>query len=218
VSETTNNSNSLPEEAETKGAESSSAARASGTPPADIAAATKTPLKAPKQNIGECMHRTRSELGGYRQFSPLLELLEHLIDTIATHQLLALEQSFLQSVLGKHPDALGLREDEEFLGWVQKQPPLVQRCLKDSPNPEDAIWAIGLYKDEVAKTEGDASRAKALANREKRMKAGAAPSPRTSAPPRGARFTRDDIAMMSLDEFKANEANINAALERGEIG
>jgi len=218
VSETTTNSKPLPEEAEMTGADISADIGSSGTSPAKDEVKGKAMVMAPKQNIGECMHRTRSELGKYRQFSPLLELLEYLIETMATHQLLALEQSFLQSVLVKHPDALGLREDENFLEWVNKQPPLVQRCLKDSPNPEDAVWAITLYKDEVSKAEGDASRAKALANREKRMKAGAAPSPRTSTPPMNASFTRDDIAMMSLDEFKANEANINAALERGEIG
>jgi hypothetical protein len=168
--------------------------------------------------LSEHLMRLRERFGSSEELTPLLDFLEDLTHSIILSQMVTAEHSFIHALLGHHPDALALRRDDAFIEWALGQPPVVQACLIHSVNPEDAVWAISLYKEEQeGKDRAEASR-RALAGREERLRATAAPLGGGSALPSSSRFTREDIARMSVADFKKNESSINAALASGQIG
>ena len=78
-------------------------------------------------------------------------------------------------------------------------------------------WALELFKRERGEAKNREARRAAEAARSARMRHAATPSAGGPAPAAAPRFTRDDIARMSVEEYRKNEAAINAALTHGEI-
>lgn len=205
---------------------------AKGRPKDKPKAASKTPSPRPASvmEAAECgchfvagalsehLLRLKELFGGSEELTPLLEFLEDLTHSIILMQMVTAEHSFIHSLLCHHPDALSLRKDEGFIEWAMGQPPVVQACLVHSVNPEDAVWAISLYKEEMQGKGRDEAARKALAGREERLRATAAPQGGGVPVPSSSRFTREDIAKMSVADFKKNESSINAALASGQIG
>lgn len=52
------------------------------------------------------------------------------------------------AILAVHPDALALAKTDDFLGWVSRQPPMIQQAVK-SGTDEDVIDVLTRYKKAV---------------------------------------------------------------------
>lgn len=168
-------------------------------------------------DMGGRMERTRRALEPFEEFGPLIELLDTVIRGVSTYEREVAHHALLHAVLTDHPDALELRSDEDFHAWAAGQPPLIQGCLRHSADPAEVSWAIGLYKRQRDEDATRRALEEAQGARRERMLHAASPSPQTGSAPLGSRFTRADIARMSLADYRRNEADINAAMSRGEI-
>ena len=83
----------------------------------------------------EQLARTRRALERHEEFGPLLELVETMVGQAALYEREMAHQALLQAVLADHPDALDLRRDDEFLSWVDHQPPVVSSASTTPSTP-----------------------------------------------------------------------------------
>ncbi len=191
--------------------------QAAGQPSPTVTQAAGEGVNFVTGSLSMSLQEAIAALEGLKGAEPLAGLLTELVHTLILQQLLLSEHLFINDLLGLHPDALSLRADSAFKEWTLKQPPLIQACLIHSQNPEDAAWAISLYKEERLRARGELAKREEAAAREAKLKTLASPTRAPGAAPRGGRFTREEIARMSVADFKKNEAEINAALAVGEI-
>lgn len=168
-------------------------------------------------DVGCRLERARKALEPFEEFGPLVELLDTMVRGVAGYEREVAHHALVHAVLTEHPDALDLRADTAFLDWVERQPPVVRACLAHSTDPAEVSWALGLYKRERGADSARRAREEAETALRERMRHTASPSPQTGSQPSGNRFTRDEIARMSLEDYRKNEADIDAALSRGEI-
>lgn len=116
-----------------------------------------------------------------------------------------------EAVMRAHPDAYAIAATPEFQAWVGTQPPVVQAAVQNG-STEDAIWVLDQYKSAAkpAATNDRMERARASASP-------AMPSARRQPVTPQPRFTRDQIARMSPEEFTRHEKAIDEAMAKGLI-
>ncbi len=161
--------------------------------------------------------RAKDSLADFEEFGPLIDLLDTVIRGVGSYEREMAHQALLSSVLNEHPDALELKSDNEFISWATNQPPLVRQCLVHSTDPSDVNWALRQFKNEKVVASTAKAREAVENTRKEKIRHNLSPSPQTGSAPTGPRWTREDIAGMSLDDYRQNEALIDAALARGEI-
>ena len=153
----------------------------------------------------------------FEEAKPLVELLETVLQGVARYETQARQGALMAQVAATHPDAPDIVQDPTFHAWVQQQPPAVQFALVHSNDPRDAIWAIGLYKKEIEAQRTAEERRRLEAAKKARAKATGTPRSGRQQPAARKRWTRAEIARLSLEEYRKHEAEIEAALARGEI-
>jgi hypothetical protein len=183
----------------------------------DAALMIDPPTMMSDPEVGKRLEIARGCLEKHSELGPVIELLDTVIRGVASYEQEVGRQALTFAVLSEHPDALELKGNPDFTDWAQNQPPLVKQCLCQSTHPEDISWALSLFKEQrSSKNTTDASRVE-HALRMERMRHSASPSPQTSSAPSTGGWTREQIERMSLEEYRKNEADIDAALARGEI-
>lgn len=126
-----------------------------------------------------------------------------------------------QKILKAHPDAYEIRDSDDFLGWLERQPPLFRRAF-DQGASEDVIHLLNSYKQAVGQI---AEQPEAHINtKPKRLEEGRKiadpPTPRSRRPVQTLgrpRFTREQIASMSPSEFEKHEEEIDLAVREGRV-
>jgi hypothetical protein len=69
------------------------------------------------------------------------------------------EREALAEIMEIHPDALGIRESNEFVEWYKKQSRGIQGLFADGATPTDVVEGLTLYKNKMGiKTETNRSR------------------------------------------------------------
>ncbi len=126
-----------------------------------------------------------------------------------------------QKILKAHPDAYEIRDSDDFLGWLERQPPLFRRAF-DQGASEDVIHLLSSYKQAVGRVEAEPVHR--IDTKPKRLEEGRKiadpPTPRSRRPVQTLgrpRFTREQIANMSPSEFEKHEEEIDAAVREGRV-
>ena len=124
-------------------------------------------------------------------------------------------ESLESLVLKKHPEFAELKNDEQFIDWLDTQPEFMQTAMYD--NIDDAssiIRVVDLYKMDHNMTKSDTRQNARLA----------ASSVKTRSKPtvgnanaNGPTFTESQIHNMSMDEYIEKEADILKAQREGRI-
>jgi chromosome segregation ATPase len=126
------------------------------------------------------------------------------------------EERHYAEINNAHPDVSELVATEEFQAWRNAQAPVIQYAL-DQGTARDVVAALSLYKSET----GKASTSAPVSNKPDRLAAAkdaASPSIKgASKPDSKPTFTADQIAKMTMSEFAKHEAEIDAAIARGEL-
>lgn len=126
------------------------------------------------------------------------------------------EERHYAEINNAHPDVSELVATEEFQTWRNAQAPVIQYAL-DQGTARDVVAALSLYKSET----GKASTSAPVSNKPDRLAAAkdaASPSIKgASKPDSKPTFTADQIAKMTMSEFAKHEAEIDAAIARGEL-
>lgn len=114
-----------------------------------------------------------------------------------------------------HPDAFELAKTEEFNAWKNAQAPVIQYALEQG-TAKDVIAALNLYKAETGKQPSQPATHRP--DRLAAAKDAAAPTIKGASKPDSKQtFTADQIAKMTMAEFAKHEAEIDAAIARGEF-
>jgi chromosome segregation ATPase len=119
------------------------------------------------------------------------------------------QKAHFDAILSAHPDAMDVANSDAMQAWLAGRPPMDQQVLQ-SGTAADVIDLLHRFKSSQAKPaqESKLDRAREVAT----------PNPRsmtekTSKPT----FTRQQIANMSMEEFRRNETAIDAAYEDGRV-
>lgn len=137
-----------------------------------------------------------------------LDATDQKVDTRSERELIS---DHLTTIRKAHPDMDKIRDSDDFKGWKERQPPVVQDAISKG-TALDVIWALDLYKEQVGlkKRKGKLGAAVTAAE----------PDVRTQRqPPAGSKriFTQAEIDAMSPEEFEKNEAEIDKALAEGRV-
>ena len=135
-------------------------------------------------------------------------------DAVAASTDAVRKTTFVQAVEAAHPDMQAVVTSDDFRGWLYRQPQFVQDAVV-SGDSASAIKVLDMYKSEGA---GDSSQPnkKVLLDAAKQVAApavGRNTQPPTAEPE--VRFTREQIAAMSPEEFAKNEPAIDKAMAAG---
>lgn len=152
---------------------------------------------------------------------PLIQRLNQLegkISSIETVNHQSVEDSTLKAhwdaIAQAHPDHVEVSQDLDFQGWVARQAPALQSIAQNG-SAKDVIYLLDQYKATSKNSDNRRNidkleQAKQIADRVPRTQT----QPESSLKPS---FTRDQIAKMTPDQFSKYEAEIDAAMARGEI-
>ena len=118
------------------------------------------------------------------------------------------EAAHLAAIFKAHPDAGKIRVSDDFEGWLDRQSSMYRYAIERG-TAEDVINVLDEYKAVV----GGPSRL------DKARAVATPPTPRARTQPTSGRprFTRAQIDAMSPAEFAKHEAEIDAAMARGDI-
>ncbi len=110
-------------------------------------------------------------------------------------------------VLKAHPDFDEIVNSDEFHSWADKQPKRVQDLIYGS-DADDAIWAVGAFKEATAKGDNGKNAATVI-------KKGSATEPKGAE---GGKYLREsEIEAMSLSEYEKRQDEIAEAQKSGRI-
>lgn len=119
-----------------------------------------------------------------------------------------------KAVTEVHPDAFSIAATDQFSGWVDRQPPVIQKAVRNG-TAADVNWVLTQYKTVSGVTTAQSKDDKLAA-----AKLAASPNlPRVaSSQAQGNRsFTRSQIEKMTAAQYAQNEVAIDAALVAGLI-
>lgn len=165
--------------------------------------------------------KTAEDLARFRQENPdWMGVIETVAHDIASNSIASLQEDVNQSkqdkaaaeIVAAHPDATAILTSPEFDQWANDQGPAIQAWLKDSFDSSGVIRALNYYKamsshSPIAPQHNEPSAAEAVRTH------GSVVTPQTQEQPR--RFTREQIAKMHPDEYKANYEAIKAFAQAG---
>lgn len=118
------------------------------------------------------------------------------------------KKAHFDAILSTHPDAMDVANSNAMQAWLAGRPPMDQQILQ-SGTAADVVDLLSRFKStQTRPQESKLDRAREVVT----------PNPRsmtekTSKPS----FTRQQIANMSMDEFRRNENAIDAAYEDGRV-
>ena len=117
-----------------------------------------------------------------------------------------------QELLRLHPDFMNIKADEDFITWLQDQPPSIADGV--TKNNTDAKWAarvIDLYK-------ADKGISRTLKQQPTKTAADFVPTKRKSEPSKGKKeWSAEEIRRMKPHEFEKYEKEIDLARREGRI-
>ncbi len=117
-----------------------------------------------------------------------------------------------QELLRLHPDFMDIKADEDFITWLQDQPPSIADGV--TKNNIDAKWAarvIDLYK-------ADKGISRTLKQQPTKTAADFVPTKRKSEPSKGKKeWSAEEIRRMKPHEFEKYEKEIDLARREGRI-
>jgi hypothetical protein len=117
-----------------------------------------------------------------------------------------------QELLRLHPDFMDIKADENFITWLQDQPPSIADGV--TKNNTDAKWAarvIDLYK-------ADKGISRTLKQQSTKTAADFVPTKRKSEPSKGKKeWSAEEIRRMKPHEFEKYEKEIDLARREGRI-
>ncbi len=117
-----------------------------------------------------------------------------------------------QELLRLHPDFMNIKADEDFITWLQDQPPSIADGV--TKNNIDAKWAarvIDLYK-------ADKGISRTLKQQPTKTAADFVPTKRKSEPSKGKKeWSAEEIRRMKPHEFEKYEKEIDLARREGRI-
>jgi len=122
--------------------------------------------------------------------------------------------TFVQAVEAAHPDMQAVVTSDDFRGWLYRQPQFVQDAVV-SGDSASAIKVLDMYKSEGT---GDSSQPNKRVLLDAAKQVAAPAVGRNTQPPvtePEIRFTREQIAAMSPEEFAKNETAIDKAMAAG---
>jgi prefoldin subunit 5 len=123
------------------------------------------------------------------------------------------EERHFAEIRAVHPDAFDLAKTDDFQSWKNAQAPIIQYAL-DQGTAKDVVAALNLYKADTGKQPSAPHRPDRLAA----AKDAAAPTIKgASKPDSKPTLTPDAVAKMTMAEFAKHEAEIDAAIARGEF-
>jgi|TARA_R100000049_G_C1939754_1_gene83797 hypothetical protein len=179
--------------------------------------------------------KTDEELEEFRaEYPDVMEIVETVADKKAAERAATLElevselrdknkgqeaQTAYQELLNKHEDFDELREDENFLGWLNAQPDEISDAIfKNNSNVKWASRVIDMYKAEVGIKKSKKPKRTA---RERNRDAGTSVGSKRSTPLKtsdGKRIWKlSEIRTLKGAEFEKYESDIDAAVEEGRI-
>jgi hypothetical protein len=133
------------------------------------------------------------------------------------------DQKYWNAIEEKHSDVREVVNTPEYAEWYHQQAPMIQKALSEG-TAQDAISALDLFRlshpKEIVETKQDVKQE--TTNKPDKLaaaKEAAIPNIKGQQKPteQKPRFTQAQIAKMSREEFMKQEAEIDAALARGEI-
>lgn len=125
------------------------------------------------------------------------------------------EERHFAEINATHPDAFDLAKTDDFQSWKNAQAPIIQYALEKG-TAKDVVAALNLYKADTGKQ--PSAPATHRPDRLAAAKDAAAPTIKgASKPDSKPIFTADQIAKMTMSEFAKHEAEIDAAIARGEF-
>ena len=117
-----------------------------------------------------------------------------------------------QELLRLHPDFMNIKADEDFITWLQDQPPSIADGV--TKNNTDAKWAarvLDLYK-------ADKGISRTLKQQPTKTAADFVPTKRKSEPSKGKKeWSAEEIRRMKPHEFEKYEKEIDLARREGRI-
>ena len=117
-----------------------------------------------------------------------------------------------QELLRLHPDFMDIKADEDFITWLQDQPPSIADGV--TKNNTDAKWAarvLDLYK-------ADKGISRTLKQQPTKTAADFVPTKRKSEPSKGKKeWSAEEIRRMKPHEFEKYEKEIDLARREGRI-
>lgn len=105
-----------------------------------------------------------------------------------------------------HPDFEDITSDDAFHDWAEAQTQSVQKLIYEG-DADDVIWALSLYKKEIAKDTSHKDAAKAVS------KKAVSTAPNDDGGKRT--FTESQVQKMTLQEYEKNETAIQEAVKNG---
>jgi len=128
-------------------------------------------------------------------------------------------QTAYQELLNTHPDFDELREDENFLRWLNAQPEEISDAIfKNNTNVMWASRVVDMYKAEVGIKKSDKpKRTKNQRNRDAATSVGSKRSTPLKTDDGKRIWKLSEIRSLKGAEFEKHEAEIDAAVEEGRI-
>lgn len=128
-------------------------------------------------------------------------------------------QTAYQELLNTHPDFDELREDKNFLGWLNAQPEEISDAIfKNNTNVKWASRVVDMYKAEVGIKKSDKpKRTKNQRNRDAATSVGSKRSTPLKTDDGKRIWKLSEIRSLKGAEFEKHEAEIDAAVEEGRI-
>lgn len=128
-------------------------------------------------------------------------------------------QTAYQELLNTHPDFDELREDKNFLGWLNAQPEEISDAIfKNNTNVMWASRVVDMYKAEVGIKKSDKpKRTKNQRNRDAATSVGSKRSTPLKTDDGKRIWKLSEIRSLKGAEFEKHEAEIDAAVEEGRI-
>jgi len=128
-------------------------------------------------------------------------------------------QTAYQELLNTHTDFDELREDKNFLGWLNAQPEEISDAIfKNNTNVKWASRVVDMYKAEVGIKKSDKpKRTKNQRNRDAATSVGSKRSTPLKTDDGKRIWKLSEIRSLKGAEFEKHEAEIDAAVEEGRI-
>ncbi len=153
----------------------------------------------------------------FDELAPMIKRMkqqEALINELKSQREQESQQSFMARIAEQHPDHAQIYQSPGFKGWIERLPGIdrhaVNTAFSNQGKAEDVIEVFNRYKQSAG-----------LGNKHDQAAQEAMPSLRSRSQPNTTttpKWTMAQIAKMSPAEYAKHEAEIDAAIERGEVG
>lgn len=138
-------------------------------------------------------------------------------------------QAHFDAIASRHPDWEDIVAQDDWQGWIERQPPLRRRAAQEG-TAEEVVELLDAYKQDMGMSvapsqddsdppqEPDPARAPEAVTRPRRVAEPRVPRARTPDPHAGKKiFSMAEIKRMKPSEFEALEAEIDQAIAEGRV-